>query len=142
MKACEQCGRSELAAPACEVCAFEHPQPAIQAALDAVDRGRQSIELELAELVRLLRECSAALARGDREEAAALLTEAADIEWELGIDGVGDLFESLGLTDGAEGRLSRLCTSAAADDSEFCDRHRDGMPVPDDFRRNDERHGR
>ncbi len=75
----------------------------IQGAIELVAASLTETEQQFAEATTLLRSVETALAHNDRAEASRLLTDAADILHDFGVD-IGELFETLKLDDGAEPR--------------------------------------
>lgn len=85
---------------------MDHTQHIAQA-IAAVRAAQAETELQFAELIMTLRAVDSALTQGDRMEAGRLLTAATDAACDL-LDGdaVAELFEILGLDDGAEEPVS------------------------------------
>lgn len=75
----------------------------ISGAFALLKREQAAIDQQFAECATLLRSTETAMGAADRAEASRLLTAATDIAHGLGVD-IGELFDELGLDDGAEER--------------------------------------
>ena len=81
----------------------------IDGAVKLIREGQTEIEQQCAEAIELLKQVPLALEHSDRAEASRLLTAATDIAHDLGLE-IGELFEELGLEDGAEEHCADIGT--------------------------------
>ena len=82
----------------------------INGALKLLLAEQTEVERQFAEAATLLRQVETAFNNGDRAEASRVLTAATDACHELGLD-IGELFDELGLVDGAEERAATGASS-------------------------------